>query len=285
MLCPQCGWIRNKKAWRPSQWKAESAVTDDYRQCKVCDGELDHEQTWYRRPGASTPQSQTGAQSRAPHPHPWPAPGEFLEDAYVLQNWASGIDSSTFGEFVHQWMKLNKKVRKTLSHNGAVKSRHGDPCHYRCPVENVKYFDPITKIYSVALSILAPQLESETDWNMEKRGDICESLMGWAYLVKMRVKGREENVETTKGVADIIDCFSWRTYRLEATAGDDFFHWVRWIKDNAACRQFAQATKEEQEAAHQSLVRVCEQPDPETRGPRCKSGGLLPFTEIPDVSA
>ena len=54
MLCPQCGWIRNKKAWRPSQWAAENAVTDDYRQCKVCDGEQEHEQTWYRRPEEAT---------------------------------------------------------------------------------------------------------------------------------------------------------------------------------------------------------------------------------------
>ena len=104
------------------------------------------------------------------------------------------------------------------------------------------------------------------------------------------MKGREDNVEKTKGVADIIDCFSWRTYRLEATAGGDFFHWGRWIKDNAACGQFAQASEEEQEAAHHSLVRVCEQADPETTqlrlgGPRCKSGGLLSFTEIPDGSA
>ena len=132
---------------------------------------------------------------------------------------------------------------------------------------------------------MAPQLDFEYDWNMGTRGDICESLLGYAYLVKMRVIGREEIVEKAKEVADIIDCFSWRTFQLEMTAGNNFFHWVRWIKDNAACRQFAQATKEEQEAAHQSPMRVCEQPDPETRGPRCKSGGILPFTEIPDGSA
>ena len=28
MLCPQCGWIRNKKAWRPSQWAAEDAIAE-----------------------------------------------------------------------------------------------------------------------------------------------------------------------------------------------------------------------------------------------------------------
>ena len=186
-------------------------------------------------------------------------------------------------------VKLDKKVRKMLSHNGAVTCRPGDPCHYRCPFEQVRYFDPRNKIYSVALSIMAPQLESEYNWNLNTRGDICESLLGYAYLVKMgMVKGREENVEKTKGVANIIDCFSWRTYQLELTAGDDFFHWVRWIKDNAACGQFAQASEEEQEAAHHNLLRVCEEADPDTLslgGPRCKSAGLLPFTEISDGSA
>ena len=81
MLCPQCGYIRNKKAWIPSQWTSESAVTSDYRQCEVCDGELEHEQTWYRRPESSTPQSRPGAQSRAPRPRPFPFPGEILKEA------------------------------------------------------------------------------------------------------------------------------------------------------------------------------------------------------------
>ena len=113
----------------------------------------------------------------------------------MLQDWATHIDSSTFEKFVHQWMQLSVRDRKTLSHNGAVRSRPGDPCHYHCPVEQVTYFDPSNKIYSVALSTLAPQLDFE-NWNMETRGDICESLMGYAYLVKMRgVKGRDENVE------------------------------------------------------------------------------------------
>ena len=142
MLCPICGWIRNKKAWRPSQWKAERALIDNYRQCKVCDNELDHEETWYRRPGTSTPHSQTGAQSRAPQPHPCPAPGELLEDACVLQNWASSIDSSTFGEFVQQWMKLDKKERKTLSHNGAVRCRPGDPMPLPLPIRTGQILRP-----------------------------------------------------------------------------------------------------------------------------------------------
>ena len=145
-------------------------MTSDYRQCKVCDGELEHEQTWYRKPESSTPQSRPGAQSRAPRPRPFPFPGEILEEAHVLQDWATHIDSSTFEKFVHQWMQLSVQDRKTLSHNGAVRSRPGDPCHYHCPVEQVTYFDPSNKIYSVALSILAPQLDFE-NWNMETRGN------------------------------------------------------------------------------------------------------------------
>ena len=81
-------------------------------------------------------------------------------------------------------MQLCVRDRKTLSHNGAVRSRPGDPCHYHCPVEQVTYFDPSNKIYRVALSIWAPRLDFE-NWNMETRGDICESLMGYAYLVNI----------------------------------------------------------------------------------------------------
>ena len=182
----------------------------------------------------------------------------------MLQDWATHIDSSTFEEFVHQWMQLNAEVRKTLSHNGAVRSRPGDPCHYRCPVEQVTCFDPSNKIYSVALSILAPQLDFE-NWNMETRGDICKSLMGYTYLVKIgAVETQDGNERNTKAVADIIDNFSRATYLLGAVTGDDFFCWDRWLKDIAAWRQNAEASEEEQEAVHQILVRLCDQPDPET---------------------
>ena len=90
-------------------------------------------------------------------------------------------------------------------HHGAVRSREGDPCHYRCPFEQVSYFDPSNTIYSVVLSILAPQLQSE-GWNKETRGDICESLMGFACLVQRgSARGDRRN---TQQVADIIDEFS-----------------------------------------------------------------------------
>ena len=65
-------------------------------------------------------------------------------------------------------------------------------------------------------------------------------------------------------MADIIDNFSRTTHLLGAAAGDDFFRWVRWIKDIAAWRQTAQTSEEEQEAVHQILVRLCDQPGPET---------------------
>ena len=87
----------------PSQWKGWTAVTEYYSQCKVCDGVMDHEETWYRKPGASKLQSRPGAQSTARHRYPCPAPGELLQDAYVLQIWVSNIDSITFGKFVDQW--------------------------------------------------------------------------------------------------------------------------------------------------------------------------------------
>ena len=122
-------------------------------------------------------------------------------------------------------------MRKRLSHHGAVRSREGDPCHDRCPFEQVSYLDPINEIYSVVLSILAPQLQSE-GWNKETRGDICESLMGFAYLVQRGIeRGDRMN---TEHVADIIDEFSWMAYRLATTTGSNFSVWVQWITGTVA---------------------------------------------------
>ena len=144
---------------------------------------------------------------------------ELVQDAFVLQEWVSHFDSDAFGDFVLLWMTMSKATRKMLSHNGAVRSRSSDLCHYRCPHEKVDYFDPNNMIYSVTLSILAPQLESE-DWNAQTKGGICESLVGLNYLVKRgSMRG---SLTQTKEVADIVDLCSWMTYRLHAVAGDDF---------------------------------------------------------------
>ena len=266
MLCPQCGWIRNKKAWRPSQWAAENAITRDYSQCKVCDGEMEHEQTWHTRPV-----TRPLRRRRLPRPLPVPDGVELVQDAFVLQEWVSHFDSDAFGDFVLLWMTMSKAMRKMLSHNGAVRSRSGDPCHYRCPHEKVDYFDPANMIYSVALSILAPQLESE-DWNAQTRGDICESLMGLNYLVK---RGSMRGYLTlTKQVADIVDFCSWMTYRLHAVTGDDFLGWVRWINDNVVWRKYSPDSDEERESAYQNLASVCEAVDL-WEGPRCKHGFMM----------
>ena len=172
--------------------------------------------------------------------------GEILEEDHALQDWATHIDSITFEKFVHQWMQLSAQDRNTLSYNGAVRSRPGAPCHYRCPVEQVDYFDPSNSIYSAALSILAPQLASE-NWNMETRGDICESLMGYAYLVRRNMEPHAEHRKQTEQVADIIDEFSRMTYLLQADTGDNFFNWVLWIKSVAAWR------KQEQHVMHMEV--------------------------------
>ena len=146
-----------------------------------------------------------------------------------------------------------------LSHHGAVGSRLGDPCHYHCPHEMVSDFGPTYMIHSVALSTLAPQLESQ-GWKKGTRGDICESLMGFAYLVhRGRLRG---DLRKTKQVGGIIDGFSWMAYRLSAITGDDFFVWVRWIIDTVAWRKDALGGEDAQEAAHPSLALVCAEADP-----------------------
>ena len=246
MLCPQCHYTRNREAWRPCQWKSELAVTGGYWRCKVCDDLLKHENTWQYVPEPSTPQSWPGAKNSAPHPRPFPYPGQCPQSAEILQHWATGINSTLFAEFVREWVKLTKNVRKTLSYYGAVRSRPGDPCHYRCPVEQVTYFDPSNSIYSAALGILAPQLDSE-NWNKKTRGDICESLMGYAYLVRRNMEPHAEHRKQTEQVADIIDEFSRTTYLLQADTGDNFFNWVLWIKSVAAWR------KQEQHVMHMEV--------------------------------
>ena len=267
MLCPTCGWIRNKKAWRPSQWSKETAHTEHFSQCKVCDNELEHAQTWYRPSEATTKPPQ----SRVSHMRPSPE-GVVVEEARVLQEFASHLDAHLFADFLLQWMNLPKVLRKRLSHCGAVRSRDGDPCHYVCTVEGVRYFDPTNRVYSVVLAILAPELEAEA-WNSETRGDICESLMGFHYLVKRNLAPGD--VRRTQQVAEMIDYCSSFAYRLEARTRDDFFMWVRWITDAAAARKHAPGDPVRQQAAHQSLMRVCDEDARPAEWPRKKERAFL----------
>ena len=111
-------------------------------------------------------------------PAPEAPEGVVVPEARELQERAPQFDSHAVGYSVLRSMALPKDKGKMLSDNGAVRCRTGDPCHYVCPVDGgVSYFDPMTRIYSVALSMLAPQLEAQ-GWNKGARGDICESLMG-----------------------------------------------------------------------------------------------------------
>ena len=41
MDCPTCKEWRPSRYWRKPQWKSWTAVTDQYTQCKYCDGEMD----------------------------------------------------------------------------------------------------------------------------------------------------------------------------------------------------------------------------------------------------
>ena len=136
------------------------------------------------------------------------------EEAQQLMELAARFDSKLFGELVTRWMTLPQSMRKSLSYSGAVRSRVGDPCHYKCTQRSVAYFDPTNKIYSAALSVMAPQLEMEQNWNAETRGDICESLMGYGYLVCSGQIRNAREVQEVQAISNIVDDFSWWTWRL-----------------------------------------------------------------------
>lgn len=197
---------------------------------------------------------------------------EIPQEALQLQELASYCDSCTLGAFVMQWMSLPRSERKNLSYNGAVQSRVGDPCHYTCPDELVKYFDPTNMIYSVALSIMAPNIEIENNWNAETRGDICESIMAFAYLARTkRIRCSCESKKTSQQMSTIIDAFSWLTYHLHTKTGANFLMWVKWIKDAVAWRQCQEEGRVDD--ASQNLQAICAEHDP-SEPPRHKMGVL-----------
>ena len=272
MECPQCGWVRSKKAWRSCQWYRQTHVSCDFRCCKVCDGDMYHHDTWHWRPEMQKQtQSDHKCRSRSPRVCVRQLPTslrDIPQEAFQLQEMASLCDSCTLGDFVMQWMSLARSTRKLLSHNGAVQSRLGDPCHYTCPDELVHYFDPTNMIYSAALSIMAPNFDIETNWNAETRGDICESIMGFAYMSRTK-RISCERWEASQQMSKIVDAFSWLTYHLHTKTGGTFPMWVKWIKDTAAWRKCQVVD----DASHQNLQAICAEHDP-SEPPRQKMGVL-----------
>ena len=145
--------------------------------------------------------------------------------------------------FVEQWMgQLPKKVRKDLSHNGAIRCRtEGDPKQFRCLDTGRQYFDPGNWLYAVVLSILVPECCRREHWNIETKGDIIESVMGCSYLKdhcvrhsctlqRNRWRKSVEYVEEARRVADLFEEVAWRTHALSVRVGcDQLIAWVNWV--------------------------------------------------------
>ena len=138
--------------------------------------------------------------------------------------------------FVEQWMgQLPKKVRKDLSHNGAIRCRtEGDPKQFRCLDTGRQYFDPGNWLYAVVLSILVPECCKREHWNIETKGDIIESVMGCSYLkdhcVRHMWRKSVEYVEEARRVADLFEEVAWRTHALSERVGcDQLIAWVNWV--------------------------------------------------------
>ena len=130
-----------------------------------------------------------------------------------------------------------------MSYSGAVCSRQGDPVHYHCPVSRQNYFDPSNWIYKSALRLLAPEL-ADLPWNDETRGDICESIMGFAFIAERR-PSTSRTVAISK-VSDLIDMVSWLTFRLHQNVGDGrFLSWINRIQDIEAYRNRSKRARRE----------------------------------------
>ena len=140
-----------------------------------------------------------------------------------------------FGEFIDFWMEQPRAVRKELSYSGALRSSVGDPVHYVCQYTRQGYFDPSNMIYSMAMCFLAPQL-SNRGWNIETRGDIFESLIGYSY--KLAHKERADALQVgpqAHCVACIIEVTSILVYKLWIHSGKAFDEWCVHILVQAHC--------------------------------------------------
>ena len=205
--------------------------------CKICTGEkADDGMGWKTHscePYPTIPIHRRLRRRQMPH---------FEENIPVSACWLAEVtarmDTFKFGEFVCEWMQLSAKTRKTLSYSGAVMSCEGDPVHYYSRVANQKYFDPGNYVYAQALTIMCPRLMSEVSWNIEKKGDICEGIMGAHYEEKNvaiesdRKRLRREFGRELEVMSEIIDKFAWHTYNMLREVGDDNLQqWVDWVID------------------------------------------------------
>ena len=252
MQCPTCLEELPRRFWRPSQWNRYSPVTDEYVQCKICDGEFPHPE-WYSsnrstnsRSNKRSRTSSSQSESRAPTVRPMPetgldhVPKEALELIELLIDFRSDVAS----KFVYKWMELPRRVRKEYSYNGAIRCRgSSDPKHYYCPIEKQDYFDPSNWVYAVTMRLMVPKMMQEVEWNNETKGDIFESILGCHYLVANGFVS-DDVVSFNKNIGivnAIFEEFVWHTWRLCDAIGknktEQVLQWVTWIIDVVAHRQ------------------------------------------------
>ena len=90
------------------------------------------------------------------------------------------LRSSNIEAFILLWMhRVPRCRRKTLSYNGVLLAKPGDPVHYQCPYTQAKYFDPGNVVYGLVVDVVCP--EGCKEWTDETKGDIIESILGLHY--------------------------------------------------------------------------------------------------------
>ena len=140
MQCPTCFKMRPKAMWRPSQWYSWSPVTNDFHQCKYCDGERKINYGWGHpaqandAPAQATQHKPQDAPAQATHhdapaqatqhdapahpPKMRPMPPFDLnipEEVLWLVEASMALDTDKFGKFVSMWMTLPHQARKWTS--------------------------------------------------------------------------------------------------------------------------------------------------------------------------
>ena len=176
MQCPTCQRLRYRKEWRPSQWVRYAVVTEDYFQCKVCDGEAPD---WHDGSGAGLPTASSPGHDSRQRPISSPTLPLDLETLPVefraaLGNQDEVVDARNIIRrlegFIPDWMAgLARNTWKHFSNCGALVSRGVAPVHYRCPQDGGLDFDPGNYIYSLAFNMMLPTVAAENNWNAKTK--------------------------------------------------------------------------------------------------------------------
>ena len=218
LRCPSCHQARSRKHWRPTQWVQwtggvqVATPVGDFYQCRVCDGETQDWTTW-AGPGAGT----------APPPTVPPVPTEEIQhivDRLHCRMYSLRVDKVE--TFVAGWMELPKSFRKRLSYDGALRAYPSDPCHYQCPRTQQKYFDPSNAVYGLVIDMVCPK--SATKWNIETKGDIIESLLGFHY----NFSARSDVHAASAFVNNFFNDVTYYVYMLWCRV--EWNHVVRWLQ-------------------------------------------------------